>query len=61
MKKIINLGNSINNFYVYEHQDKNILVDTGLERNFPIFNKNLKKNNIKINEISYIFYNSCSQ
>lgn len=52
---IINLGDRIVNTYLVRENGKTILVDTGYHEQFASFEKRLKKNNLSLEDIDYIF------
>jgi glyoxylase-like metal-dependent hydrolase (beta-lactamase superfamily II) len=52
---IINLGNFVANNFLVSINDKNLLIDTGYENDFKRFCKQMKKQNISLNKIDYIF------
>ncbi len=54
-QRIINIGNRINNVYLVESKEGYILIDTGYEEYFETFKIELQKNNISLNDISYVF------
>lgn len=53
--EIINAGNRIINNYIIKLNKGYLLIDTGYHEQFKGFCKRLKKNNIKLEHISYIF------
>jgi Zn-dependent hydrolases, including glyoxylases len=53
--KILNVGNRVINNYMIKLQSGYLLVDTGYHEQFIQFCNKLKKNNIKLQDISYIF------
>ena len=52
---IINAGNRIMNTYVYQTKSGFIMIDTGYEHSLKDVERKLNKNNIKLNELKYIF------
>lgn len=53
--KIFNLGNSIVNTYLVENNAKYILIDTGYPNQFDFFRKKMKKTDIALSDIEYVF------
>ena len=54
-ERMINIGNRISNIYLIAVQDGYLLIDTGYKEHFEHFEKELKKNDIEMEEIAYIF------
>ena len=52
---IINVGNRIMNTYVYQTKSGLDMIDTGYEHSLKDVERKLNKNNIKLNELKYIF------
>lgn len=52
---IINLGGRVVNTYIYEIKDGYVMIDTGYEKGYKKFKNKLKKNNIELKDIKYIF------
>jgi len=53
--EIINLGNKVINIYLIKISNGYLLIDTGYSENFKGFCNKLKKHDIDIKEIKYIF------
>lgn len=53
--KIINVGNRIVNSYILKLSKGYLLIDTGYPEQFKSFKKRLRKHNIKLEDIAYIF------
>ncbi|WBW95055.1 MBL fold metallo-hydrolase [Oceanirhabdus sp. W0125-5] len=53
--KIINVGNRINNNYLIQLDNGYLLIDTGYQEQFIDFCKRLRRHNIELKDISYIF------
>lgn len=53
--EVINLGNFIVNNYLIKLDRTYILIDTGYESGYKKFKNNLRKYNIKLTDIKYIF------
>ncbi len=54
-QRIVNVGNRMSNVYLFESKEGYILIDTGYETYFETFKSELRKKNIGLNEIAYIF------
>lgn len=54
-ERITNVGNVSNNTYLIEISEGYLLIDTGCKNQFESFEKKLKKKDIDINDIKYIF------
>jgi len=54
-ERLINVGNRISNIYLIEMQKGYLLIDTGYREQFERFEKALKKRNIAMEDIQYIF------
>lgn len=52
--KIINLGSTTNS-YIFPVKSGYVLIDTGYENDYAAFCKRLRKNNIGLNDIAYVF------
>ena len=53
--KIINAGNMIMNTYVYQATSGYVMIDTGYEHSYKDVERKLNKNNLKFDDIKYIF------
>ena len=55
MKNMINAGNRIMNTYVYRTDAGYVMIDTGYEGSLAGVKRKLKKQNISLDEIKYVF------
>lgn len=55
MKKIFNVGNRVMNTYVYHTSSGYVMVDTGYQHSLKSVEEKLKKLNISLMEIKYLF------
>lgn len=54
-ERLINVGNRINNLYMIELYNGYLLIDTGYSEQFKSFEKALKKKQITMEDIAYVF------
>ncbi|HPU21544.1 TMEM165/GDT1 family protein [Thermoclostridium caenicola] len=54
-ERLLNVGNRISNIYLVELQEGYLLIDTGYPEQFERFEKALRKKNIALDDIKYIF------
>ncbi len=53
--RITNLGNRISNVYLIEMREGYLLIDTGYQEQYEHFEADLKKHNISVEDIAYVF------
>lgn len=53
--KIENLGNRVANNFIFPIQNGYVLIDTGYEKHFSIFCRELQKRKIALQDIRYVF------
>jgi putative Ca2+/H+ antiporter (TMEM165/GDT1 family)/glyoxylase-like metal-dependent hydrolase (beta-lactamase superfamily II) len=53
--RMVNIGTRINNIYLIEIQDGYLLIDTGYKEQYQKFKAELKKKQIAIEDIAYVF------
>ncbi|MFZ7134099.1 MAG: TMEM165/GDT1 family protein [Eubacteriales bacterium] len=54
-ERMINIGNRISNIYLIEIQDGYLLIDTGYKEQYEQFEEELKKKQIALEDIVYVF------